>query len=230
MTTLYTQGREFVCDVRPLLERKDADALAHHVRRYWPNGSLLRLIDSGHDDAKKVALFCLSVTGTMDDAPVIARALHDEDPETADLAERALWSIWLQAADDNARCDLTHAIRLIDEGAFDEAVAKLDRLIARRPTLAEAHNQRAIACFLRGDYAGAIESGKRAVQLNPYHFGALAGLGHSYTYLGLLEPALEAYQRAMAVHPRLEGIRQSIQQVRECIRRRHGADSRSTSV
>jgi tetratricopeptide (TPR) repeat protein len=88
------------------------------------------------------------------------------------------------------------------------------------PRFAEAHNQLAIAHFLKGDYEGAVRHSKCALLLNGYHFGALAGLGHSYAALGRLHEAMASYQLALRLNPRLEGIRQSIRAVRTRLRER----------
>jgi len=90
--------------------------------------------------------------------------------------------------------------------------------VVRCPTFAEAYNQRAIVLFLLGRYEQAAEDCLRALRLNPYHFGAMAGLGHCHASLGRWERALEAYHRTLQLHPRAEGIRQSIRQVQEAVR------------
>ena len=69
---------------------------------------------------------------------------------------------------------------------------------------------------------------RRTLRLNGHHFGALAGLAHSYASLGQLDRALNAYHHALRVHPRLEGIRQSISQIRAYLRR-HRVPGGSTS-
>jgi len=202
MDLSYTQGREF-----------------RYLQRYWPNRALRGLLSCGHDDAVKLALVCLSLAGTMTDNRAVARLLDDDDTRTATLAENTLWSIWFRAGDDQANLRLVRAVHLIDRGRLDQAIELLSRIIHCCPAFAEAYNQRAIACFLKSDYACSIENCKKALQLNAHHFGALACLGHAYTSLGHLYPALEAYRRSLEVHPRLEGIRQSIHQIRQCIAR-----------
>ena len=50
------------------------------------------------------------------------------------------------------------------------------RLIAIAPAFAEAYNQRAIIYFEQGRYAESARDCRRVLSINPYHFGALAGL------------------------------------------------------
>lgn len=226
MNCTYSQGWEFLCQVKPILERHDLDAFADHIRRFWPRESLVELLDCGLEDAVKVALLALSLTGTMLDSPVIARLLHHDDAQTVALADRALWSIWFRAGDELSTAALARAVRLMDAGKLAEAVAMLDALVHRDPELAEAYHQRAIAWFLLGDYRRAISDFKASLCRNQHHFGALASLGHSLVAVGELRRALAAYHRALAVHPRLEGIRQSIRHVSDCLNRDQSANLR----
>ncbi len=219
MTLSYTHGREFVRQVRPILEAQDIESLIRYLRHYWPGQCLRGLLTCGYDEAVKAVLVCLWCTGTKADTRAVARLLHDDDGQMAALAEHALWSIWFRAGDDRANVHLMHAVRLLGRGRFDQAIKSLDALIGRCSTFAEAYNQRAIAHFLSGEYVCAISDGMQAVRLNEHHFGALAGLGHSYAALGRLDRALEAYRRSLELHPRLEGVRESIRQIRECIAR-----------
>jgi cytochrome c-type biogenesis protein CcmH/NrfG len=48
----------------------------------------------------------------------------------------------------------------------------------------------------------------------PCHFGAWAGLGHCYAHEGQLAEAVEAYERALAINPHLEGVRQAVEEMR----------------
>jgi tetratricopeptide (TPR) repeat protein len=155
--------------------------------------------------------------------------LHDEDAETAGLAEHALWSIWFRAGTPQANLCLTRAIRLISEGHLDRGIRLLDAIIEEHPDFAEAYNQRAIAKFLQGEYEQVVADCEETLRLNPHHFGASAGLGHSYAARGLLDLALGAYRRTLGIHPRLEGIRQSMQQIRKCMARARAADAASPS-
>ncbi len=214
MSLTYSHGREFVHEIRPILERQDLDQLSRHLSQRWPNSRLLQILECGHDDAAQVALACLSLTGRMIDTPAIAPHLADDDPFRSAIAEHAMWCIWFRSGDAGVDVALTRAVQLIAADHFDAAIASLDALIDRAPGFAEAYNQRAIAWFLKEDYARSLADCEIALRLNPWHFGALAGVGHCYASLGRLDRALQAYRAALRLHPRLEGIRQSIRQIR----------------
>src|SRR5678815_1458389 len=96
MSVSYSHGREFVSQVRPYFEAKDPDALVRHLQAYWPHEQLRGLCSCGHADAAKVAATCLALTGTMEDNPILASLLREDDPTTVALAEHAMWSIWFR--------------------------------------------------------------------------------------------------------------------------------------
>ena len=216
----YTHGREFVRETLGILQLGHGPALLNHLARRWPREQLCALLACGHEDAAKVALLGLSLTGTMADVSDVTRMLSDDDAFTAALAEQAAWSIWFRAGDPEANATLIYAVEELGDNRLDDALGRLVALVERCPDFAEARNQLAVARFLRGEYAPAIDECRRVLELNPHHFGALAGLGHCHAALGRLEPALDAYYASLRINPRMEGIRQSIQRVRRHARRR----------
>jgi tetratricopeptide (TPR) repeat protein len=86
------------------------------------------------------------------------------------------------------------------------ARSHLDRVTELEPDFAEGWNKRATILFMQGDYAASIEDIRRVLQLEPRHFGALSGLGLILERLGLKEQALEAFRRALEVHPQMLAI------------------------
>lgn len=230
MSLSYADGQKFVRQVRPILERKDADPLVRCLNRHWSGNRLRHLLSCGHRDAAKVALLCLSLTGTMEDNAAVARLLHDDDAYTASLAEHALWSIWFHAGDERANAMLRRAVLLMSENQLDRAIALSTAIANRPPRFAEAYNQIALACFLKGDYIRGIVNCKKTLRLNPYHFGAMAGLGHCYAATAQLTKALEAYHDALQINPRMQGIRQTIQQARRCVRQQRSSSPPRSSL
>ena len=191
--------------------------LIGHLRRCWPNGLLQDLLLCNDDETVKVALLCLSLTGTMDNTPGIASLLQLADVFTRNLAEYAMWSIWFRASDDRANMALRLAVQLIDENRLNEALARLSDLLDSHPGFAEAHNQRAIIYFLKGDYDSARQDFSETLRLNPCHYAALACLGHCHATLAHLKTALALYKKAQRLHPHAEGLRESIEEVTKCL-------------
>jgi tetratricopeptide (TPR) repeat protein len=214
-TTIH--GADLLRSAAPFLAANDPDGLADVLRQRWPRHTLIRLLNDPDPDVVKTTVFCLGLQGHVSDTPVISRLLHNDDPVTVRLAERTLWSLWLQAGDDDTNSRLAQAIEQMNDGRFRRAIETLDTVIQRRPDFAEAFNQRAIAWYLADKPIFSIADCRRTLALNPWHFGAAAGLGHCYAQLGEYDKALDAYHAALKLHPRMEGIRQSIRQVRRMV-------------
>jgi len=219
MSLSFRHGQEFIGQVRPLIERQDTDTLIACLARSWPRDRLTALLNCRHEDAAKTALVCLSLVGRMADCPAIAGILHHEDDAAASFAEYALWSIWFRAGGPRAHVALNGAVQLISQERHTAAAERLTELVTRWPEFAEPYNQRAIVRLLQDHYAQAIEDGRQVLQLNPYHFGAMAGLGHSYAAQGRFPQAIHMYHAALQVHPRMKGIPELIQQISQCIPR-----------
>lgn len=219
MDAVQSRGSLFVRQVLPFLTDVDVESLHKLLKRDWPNRQLCALLDTEGSAVRKVVLVCLTLTGTMDEVPAVSEQLRNDDPDVAGFAEHALWSIWFRAAGDPAETALNQAVRLLGENRLDEAQTRLVALTRQYPFFAEAYNQLAIANFLKGDYAATIDHCEKALALNEWHFGAMAGLGHSYAALGQLHQALSAYTKAMQCHPRLEGIRHTSLIIRRNLKR-----------
>jgi tetratricopeptide (TPR) repeat protein len=117
------------------------------------------------------------------------------------FAADSLWELWFRGgtAEQNAR--LGEAAREPDP---IKARAELDDLIRAAPAFAEVYNQRAIWFFKRGEFARAVEDCEAVLRLNPYHFGAAAGLGQCLLKLNRPQAALRAFRQALALNPDLD--------------------------
>lgn len=214
--TMYLRGREFVEEVRPILEAGNLEGLISHLQARWCNEELCGFLAGECDDARKVALFCLSLVGVMHDCPAIAPLLKHRDPYVSKLAENTLWSIWFRGSDETSNLELWRAVQKIGDDELDSALACLSDLLERRPDFAEAYNQRAIVLFLQGDYEAARQDLYEALKLNPLHFAAVAGLGHCYAAEGELLRAMVCYRQALAIHPRAEGLSTVVAELTHC--------------
>jgi tetratricopeptide (TPR) repeat protein len=215
---LAVKGRQLVEGLKPFMISKDTVCLCDFLRQGgWTEPALIALLTCTDLTIIRAATWCLAHVGSMAANLPLASILHNDDAATVELAENALWSIWLRGASLDLHQRLCAAIRLTGQDCLDKAIAEMDSLIKTAPDYAEAFNQRAIIRFLKSDYPGAIQDYQKAVALNPIHFGALAGIGHCYAALGRYNDALNAYRHVLAIHPRTEGIRQAIAQIRQML-------------
>ena len=114
---------------------------------------------------------------------------------------REIWTLFSTAPDATAQDLLDRGVRYIERGQFESAEAMLGELIAYCPDYAEGWNQRAFARFLQRDFEGALADIDRTLDIEPRHFGALAGRGLTFLSQGRETLAHKAIRDGLAVHP-----------------------------
>lgn len=139
----------------------------------------------------------------MDESVVkpLLEALKQADPQVRDRATTQLWQLWFRQKGLVGLEILERSQRLLAAGAGEAAVALLTQLLQDQPDFAEAWNRRAVLYFTRGEYQLALEDCLRVLELVPYHFGALHGLGLCYSALGDYRAAIRAFRQALEIQP-----------------------------
>ena len=188
------------------------------IHERWSHKQIVQLFNCPDNDARKVAALAFGLVGGRCCLPKLVPLLKDPDPVVAQMAEHAMWSVWFRSGNPDANHQVCRGTRALSRGDTEHAIRHFTRAIELDPEFAEAYNQRAIAKFLLERYDECIDDCRRAVELMPFHFGALAGLGHCYAHEGQLARALKCYERALALNPRLEDVRQTVQALREQLR------------
>jgi tetratricopeptide (TPR) repeat protein len=204
----YQQIPEGHSEARPKRTRKEAiEAFKHRVAERYSEGTLLRLVENGDNLSRRAALLALGLLGTMNACPAIAARLHDEDRDIAQMAADTLWTLWFRGDSSANGEELQRLVRHRDR---DKALAALDALIQRAPEFAEAYNQRAIIYFRLKKFERSIADCEKALKLNPYHFGAQAGLGQCYMQMRKHRAALKAFRAALRLNPHMDGVAETI--------------------
>ena len=192
------------------LKDQDLEGFRRDVDARYNEGTLCRIVQNGDVQARRSAVLALGIGGSIGSNAVVAKGLKDADPTVRSLAANALWAIWGRAdtPENNAALDEVQA--LIARGRLDEAIKKSNALIARASGFAEAINQRAIAHYLGGHLAESAGDCRRVLELNPYHFGALSGLGQCQIRLGQKDQAIRTFRRALDLQPYSADLRETI--------------------
>jgi len=193
------------------------------VGRAYTEGTLQRLLAHRSVRVRQAAVTALRQKGTMASNAALAECLRDPNSHIRHLAEEALWSVWMRGDNRRNGLELRRLARLMSDQDYDQAMVGLNELIARAPRFAEAYNQRAIIAFRRGDYRAAAADCEETLRLNPYHFGALGGLGQCYIQLHRPKEALKAFRRALAIHPGLHGVESMVERLKSMVKE-DGAD------
>ncbi|HLN28053.1 MAG TPA: tetratricopeptide repeat protein [Gemmataceae bacterium] len=178
------------------------------VAARYNEGTLQRLLASSDVRGRRAALLALGLMGTMRASnEAVACMLHDEDRGVRQFAADALWSLWFRAEIPASNAELQRLMNTRDRRKKREA---LDNLIAKCPNFSEAYNQRAILHFQTEEWQKSIADCERVLKLNPYHFGAAAGMARCYMELGKHRAALKAFRHAYRINPSMEGIEEAI--------------------
>jgi tetratricopeptide (TPR) repeat protein len=137
------------------------------------------------------------------------------DETSAKAIEDRIWAVWLTSHSDTCNLLMTRAKTAIDAEQLDLAVKLLDAVVELRPDYLEAWNRRATVFYLKKEYGHALSDIGQVLAREPRHFGALAGMGTILEDLGDDRHALEAFRRALAVDPHLEGIDEKVKTLSE---------------
>jgi len=177
--------------------------------RYTP-GTLERVSQIGGRMSRRGAILSLGHLGGYDSNAAMGRALNDADRGVRLLAESGIREIWCRAGDEQQRRQLRLIMRMNASQRHEEAIDRASTLVTQSPWFAEVWNQRAIAHFSIDCYADSIRDCHQALEINPYHFGAAAGMGQCFLEQDDAMAALDCFRRALNLNPNMEGVRAQV--------------------
>jgi tetratricopeptide (TPR) repeat protein len=137
------------------------------------------------------------------------------DNESAKYVENRIWSMWLATDSDTTTLLMSRVKTAVDAKALDLGIKLLSAVIEIKPDYVEAWNRRATLYYMKKDFDRSIGDIEQVLKREPRHFGALSGLGMIFQELGDDKSALEAFRRALSVHPHLERIPDLVKQLTE---------------
>jgi len=195
---------------RRFLDEEDSAAFIKAVSQNYTTASLERLAEDGSRTSRRAAVLALGFIGSYESNAVVGRALCDSDRGVRMLAENGIRQIWCRAGNEVQRRQLGVVIHLNVSKQYEEAIDKASELIEQAPWFAEVWNQRAVAHYKTGHRKESIRDCHQALEINPYHFGAAAGMGQCYLEMHDTAAALECFRRALRLNPDLEGVRAQV--------------------
>lgn len=202
------------------LDDQNAEAFAGKVGRRYGCATLERLLHHPARTCRRAAALALGYLDNYESNGPLGRALQDHDRGVRTLAENALRAIWCRAGTHTQQRLLERAIRSNVLKEYDLALRRAGELVDDAPWFAEAWNQRAIAQYGLGRYTESIFDCRQALEINPYHFGAAAGMGQCYLQMGDADEALDCFHRALRLNPELEGVRAMVTNLERARRRK----------
>lgn len=139
--------------------------------------------------------------------------LKAADEGEAGRIEREIWSEWSKSGSPAMDLLLKRGRDAMEAGDTAAAIEHLTALVDHAPEFAEGWNARATAYFQAGQYGPSVADIAQTLRLNPRHFGALAGFGIILEQTGREDEALEVYRAALAIHPRLTSVEESVERL-----------------
>jgi tetratricopeptide (TPR) repeat protein len=137
------------------------------------------------------------------------------DDESAKYVENRIWALWIATDSDTTTLLMSRVKSAVDAKDLDLGIKLLTAIINIKPDYIEAWNRRATLYYQKKDFDDSLVDIHEVLKREPRHFGALSGLGMIMQEIGDDKHALEAFRRALAVHPHLEHIPDLVKQLTE---------------
>ena len=192
------------------LDDQDSSNLVRSVAERYTAASLERIATCGDRLSRRAAILMLGYIGEYESNPVLGRALVDRDRGVRTLAESAIRNVWTRVGSSDHRQRLRAIARTNQAKQYDQAVELATRLIHESPWIAEAWCHRGTSYYHLGQYDAAIRDCHQALEINPYHFTAAAGMGQCYLLQNKPTVALEAFRKALRLNPSMEEVRAQV--------------------
>ncbi|MGI9456936.1 MAG: tetratricopeptide repeat protein [Aeoliella sp.] len=200
------------------LDEQDSATFIQNVARRYSCESLERVLLVGDRIGRRGAALALGFMGDYGCNAVMGRALVDRDRGVRTIAENGIRDIWCRVGSREQRLMIRTIIRHNHTKDYERAVELSNKLIHESPWIAEVWCQRGTAYYHLGQYDAAIRDCHQALEINPYHFTASAGMGQCYLLQDNPVSALEAFRRALRLNPGMEEVRAQVIQLQRSIK------------
>jgi tetratricopeptide (TPR) repeat protein len=119
----------------------------------------------------------------------------------AQQIENEIWQFWSQGPDPEATKQISEVFAARRAYDLEKALRIATELTERLPDYAEGWNQRATVLFMQEKPDASLEAIERVLELEPKHFGALAGKAVILIRQGRMAIAQATLRRAVESHP-----------------------------
>jgi tetratricopeptide (TPR) repeat protein len=133
-----------------------------------------------------------------------------KSPAVAEGIAARIGGEWSDSGSASINVMMQWANDAIKANNYPVALDFLDQLLVLQPDYAEGWNRRATLHFMMDNYAKSMADIEKTLQLEPRHYGALAGMGQIFIALDKKELALRSYERALEVYPMMRNLQQQV--------------------
>ena len=177
---------------------------------------------------KRVLLFFLIYLFTLtssfaNDRDVRLNQLFNElkvnKAKVASIVEQEIWSLWsTHPTDEKLTARLEEGSMFVRNQQPKRAREIFTEVIKLDENWAEAWNKRATVLYMLGEYQKSQDDIDKVLELEPRHFGALAGQGLVNIKLKNYEKAIRSYEEAQEIYPSMKTPDVMIKQLKEIIK------------
>ncbi|MBO9446162.1 tetratricopeptide repeat protein [Ruegeria sp. R14_0] len=153
-------------------------------------------------------------TADSRDEAELLQQLSQATPEQAVNIDRQLKALWAQSGSASADLLLERGREALDDGDARAAIEHLTALTDHAPQFAEGWHVRASAFFGMDRFGMAAADLEHALTLNPNNYEAVYGLGLIFEIIDQPDKALQAYERALAIHPHHEEVTNAVNRLK----------------
>jgi len=157
-------------------------------------------------------------------APLSPEALHkarldklfeqlkrENNENAAQITAQQIWRLWFDSGSATVDLLMQWSAKAVKDRKYNVALDFLNQVVALDPKYAEGWNQLATIYYMNGNYAKAMADIDRTLQLEPRHFGALAGMAQIMEVTGHKKRALEAYEKVLAIYPMMRSAQTKVE-------------------
>jgi tetratricopeptide (TPR) repeat protein len=169
-------------------------------------------------------VYLFSLTGSFaNDRDVRLNQLFNElkvnKAKVASIVEQEIWSLWsTHPTDEKLTARLEEGSMFVRNQQPNRARDIFTEVIKLDENWAEAWNKRATVLYMLGEYQKSQEDIDKVLELEPRHFGALAGQGMVNIKLKNYEKAIRSYEEAQEIYPSMKTPDAMIKQMKEIIK------------
>jgi len=136
--------------------------------------------------------------------------LRAENQEQGNLITNEIWKKWMSVDNSEIRKLLSVGIRAMNQNNLVVALNLFDKVVEKEPNFPEGWNKRATVYYLLGDYSNSIKDIQKTLQLEPRHFGAMAGLAWISLEQKDYETAEAILKKTLSINPFLVDVQQQL--------------------
>lgn len=151
--------------------------------------------------------FVLSLSSHADDSQLdnlFLKLKNASNESSARQYEHSIWNQWFQSGDQHIDSLMQTALNKRKGYDFNGALDVLNEIILLKPDYPEAWNQRATVYFHQTEYEKSLWNIAKTLELEPRHFGAMAGRAVIRLYQSKPALARQNIIQAIEVHPYLK--------------------------